>query len=167
MSKKLKRVFFGARRPSSPSSPQPQTLMGQFLRAVMLRWDEQTQLHVEVKKHGSKDGNELTRAAFEVAVRRYFPPDTDLRVISGLVHEMRQVFGELVPVLETEMLIRAALGEEVPIDDITLVPELTAKTFTLMGLTDKWSRDVSTVNSVLAEAEELVHRRGFAPTPAA
>ncbi|MFB9546422.1 hypothetical protein [Micromonospora sagamiensis] len=140
--------------------------MGQFLRAVMLRWDEQTQLHVEVKKYGSKDGNELTRATFEVAVRRYFPPDVDLRVISGLVYEMRQVFGEHVPVLETEMLIRSALGEDVPTDDITLKPEMMARTFTLMGLTDKWSRDVSTVNSVLAEAEELVRQRGFDPTPA-
>lgn len=139
--------------------------MGRFLRAVMLRWDEQTQLHAEVKAAGSKDSNELTRATFKVAVSRYFPPAVDLRVISELVHEMRSAFGQHLPVLETEMLIREALGEEVPTGDIGLVSELTSKTFTLMALADKWNRDVLIINSVLLEAEKLVRRQGFDPTP--
>lgn len=138
--------------------------MGRFLRATMLRQSNHLELHAEVKKHGSKGSAALIRATFEVAVRRYFPRDVDLRIISAFVQEMRKAFGPAVPVLETEAMIRAALGEDLPTDDIGLQPEIEAKTLTLAGLADRWDRDESVVNSVLVEAEKLVRQRGVEPT---
>jgi hypothetical protein len=140
--------------------------MGLHLRATMLRQKNRLQLHAEVKKHGSKDSGVLVRTAFEVAVRRCFPSDIDLRVISALVQEMREAYGQGVPVLETEAMIRAALGEAVSTEDIGLPTQFAAMTFTLVALADKWDRDESIVNSVLVEAEEQVRQQGFDPTPA-
>lgn len=147
-------------------NPEPTTLMGLFLRATMLRQKNRLQLHAEVEKHGSKASAVLTRTAFEVAVRRYFPSDIDRRLVTALVHEMRQGYGQGVPVLETEAMIRAALGEAVPTEKIGLATQFAVMTFTLGALADKWDRDESIVNSVLVEAEEQVRQQGFDPTPA-
>lgn len=138
--------------------------MGLFLRATMLRQKNRLQLHAEVKKYGSKASAVLTRVAFEVAVRRYFPSDMDVRLVSALVQEMRQGYGQGVPVSETEAMIRAALGEAVPTENIGPPIQFAVMTYTLGALADKWDRDESIVNSVLVEAEQQAREQGFDPT---
>ena len=144
---------------------EPVTLMGLFMRATMLRWeDDRQRLSAEVKRTGSVDGNSVIRAAFEVAVRRRFRPGADLREISSFVNEMRKAFGEKTPVLETEAMIRHALGEDVPVDDIGEWLEIGGKVPTLMGVKDVLALDESGVNAILVEAEAIARQRGFRPT---
>jgi len=131
----------------------------------MLRWhDERERLHAEVKRTGSVDSNAVTRAAFQVAVHRLFSPDADLQEITKFVTDVHQAFGDDVPVLETEALIRQALGEDVPTSDIDPWSEMKGKTATLLGAADFLSWTQQDVDEVLAEAETIVKKNGFNPT---
>jgi hypothetical protein len=139
--------------------------MGQFLRATMLRWeDERVRLSAEVKRTGSVGANALICAAFEVAVRRWFTRGLDLREISGFAADMRRAFGPEVPMLEVDALIRGELGDEVSTDDIDIRQEIGAKVLTLCSVADLLDRDEAAVNAILIEAEAIAKERGFQPT---
>lgn len=168
--KRLSRRSVDVTRKNSQNSPvtateEPATLTGQALRASVLRWkDERQRLLAEVRRHGSIDVNELIRVVFEVTVRRLFQPGADLREISEIVARMRDGYGESVPILETEALIRKALGEDIPVSDIDLRTELLAKNLTFMAFADLKGRNEIEVNAVIVEAEALAHARGLRPT---
>jgi len=162
VSRKRQRLFKASRK-EQPA--EPETLMAQHLRASMMRWDDERQrLYAELKRTGSVDANSVTTAAFEVGVRRRFRPGVDLREISSFIADIRAAFGDNVPVMETEALIRHALGEDVPVDDLLIQMEIGAKVLTLVAIKDVLSLDEAGVNAILVEAEALARQRGFEPT---
>lgn len=110
------------------------------------------------------DANSVTRAAFEVAVRRMWKPGVDVRKIVSFVDDLRATFSEEIPALETQILIREALGEDVSTSDIDLWREIVAKTSALAGIKDVMAWDERTVNAVLVEAEAIAAQRGYNPT---
>jgi hypothetical protein len=139
--------------------------MGLMLRAILMRWsEERVRRHSQVKQAGSVDANSVTRAAFEVAVRRRWEPGVDVREIANFVDDLRASFTDEIPALETQMLIREALGEDVPTSDIDVWREIIAKTATLGGIKDFLAWDEHTVNAVLVEAETIAAQRGYKPT---
>jgi hypothetical protein len=124
-----------------------------------MRWEEADQLNAQVQVANSRRNTDILRAVFEVAVRDHFDPGVDVREISAFVRGMRQSYGMFVPVLETEMLIREALGESVPTDNIDLIPEQAAKHLVLYALADAWDRDLGRLNAVLVGGERLAAQR--------
>ncbi|MEV6629465.1 hypothetical protein AB0M54_01785 [Actinoplanes sp. NPDC051470] len=62
--------------------------------------------------------DEMFAAAFRAAVKLRFRTDAPLAAVTGSVRAATRRHGELVPVREAEMLIRSALGEQVPIAEI-------------------------------------------------
>jgi len=148
---------------STPSVPV--TLMGLLLKASMLRWeDERVRRLREVKEAGSKHGNNVVLAAFKVAVTRVFDPDVSLREISDLVARMQEAFGDVMPWMEVEALIRHLLDEDVYVDDIDVLTRVGASTLFLMAAADLNGRDETFVNSVICEAEALVWDAGLRPS---
>jgi hypothetical protein len=146
---------------------EPRTLVGRQLRAAVLRRaDERERLYRELEKTGSVDADSVTRAAFDVAVRRRFRRGVDLRDVSAFVANMRAAFGEDFPVLETEAMIRHGLGEDVPVNDIAVSMEIAAKLRTIGSACDSLNLGETEVSAMLVEAEDVARQRGFHPTPA-
>ena len=144
---------------------EPATLTGQFLRATVMRWeDERLRLLAELRRTGSVGAAQVTTAAFEVAVRRLFRSGVEPIEVRSFVAELRRAFGEEVPVKQTETLILAALGEDVPIDDIEIPLRAKAKVITIGGVKDVLMLDEAAVNAILVEAEALAIERGAQPT---
>jgi hypothetical protein len=130
------------------------------LRAQVLRWDDEAiRLEAELVQAGSRRSNEIIRAVFGLAVRSHFDPDTERPVLAAFVADMRAMVGPLTPVREAEALIREALGEDVPTNDIDLIPERIAKTLVFAALVRAWGLDEERVNGLLVEAERLAAER--------
>jgi hypothetical protein len=130
-----------------------------------MRWeDERLRLSAELKRRGSVGGVEVTRAAFEVAVRRRFPSGVDPREIALFVAELRRAFGEEVSVEEAGTLILRALGADVSVDDIPMRVRAMMEVIIIGGVKDVLLLDEAGVNAILVEAEALARQRGAEPT---
>jgi hypothetical protein len=79
------------------------------------------------------EGDEMFAAAFRAAVKLRFRADAPLAAVTGSVRAATRRHGQLVPVREAEMLIRSALGEQVPTAEIDRVAEV--KTHVLLFAT--------------------------------
>lgn len=147
----------------------PGTIMAHFLRATMLRWEDQRlRLSAVLKSAGSDDDISVMENAFEIAVRRHFGEGLDRRQVSKFVANMRDAFGPEVPVLEADALIRSALGDnEVSISDIDGRARTGSTICTLMAIADFLDRDEKQVNAILLEAEAIAIGSGFQPTAVA
>jgi hypothetical protein len=94
---------------------------------------------------------EYFATAFARLVRRRFNPATPIAEISRTVGNAAQRHAPVVlPPLETEMLIRDALGEPVPVDDIP--PDLVVIAHVLMfaSLADELALTDGEIDEVLA-----------------
>ncbi|MCU7729951.1 hypothetical protein ODJ79_40070 [Actinoplanes sp. KI2] len=93
--------------------------------------------------------------AFGLAVRRRFEPDAALaeisRTVAIAVHD-HAVAG--LPVLDTEMLVRAALGETVPTGDIDDSVVIAVHLLLFASLADELALGNAEVDAIIAEAEE-------------
>lgn len=82
-----------------------------FLRA--------TATNTPAPEQPGEDADEVFARAFDAAVKLRFRTDAPLAAISGSVRSAARRHAELVPVREAEMLIRSALGEQVPTGEIS------------------------------------------------
>jgi hypothetical protein len=93
--------------------------------------------------------------AFGLAVRRRFEPDTALaeisRTVAIAVHD-HAVAG--LPILDAEMLVRAALGETVPVGDIDEGVLIAVHLLLFASLADELALGNAEVDAIIAEAEE-------------
>jgi hypothetical protein len=109
----------GIRRRLRSRPAQPRTVMGMWLRALMLR-DAETRKWLSGQLNGGKlgfnrDEAAVVQAACELVVRRLWGSDYDVGDITAAVSFMREAdlekgktpYGQL----EIEAVIRAALGE--------------------------------------------------------
>ncbi len=95
-------------------------------------------------------------SAFQLAVRRRFEPQTPLaelsRTVVGAVHA-HQVAA--IPVLDAEMLVRAALGEAVPVAEIDTQVQLAVHLLVFASLTEELALGDGELDGLIAQAEEL------------
>jgi hypothetical protein len=140
----------------------PRSREGRWLRALLL--NHRGRAAAGVERRAEPVTVALVDRAFVAAVTHHFAPDADLRAIAAVVRGIRDVYGESVPLLETEALIRRALGEDTSAyvleDRLGLVTRATV----LLGLAELWADDLTIVNTVVAEAEELCRLDGLTPT---
>lgn len=140
----------------------PRSREGRWLRALLL--NHRGRAAAGVERRAEPVTVALVDRAFVAGVTHHFAPDADLRAIAAVVRDIRDVYGDAVPLLETEALIRRALGEDTSAyvleDRLGLVTRATV----LLGLAALWSDDLTVVNTIVAEAEELCRLDGLTPT---
>jgi hypothetical protein len=100
--------------PDEPyQAPEITTDAGRFLRAVAR--DEAQPGHTQA----DDDARRLWEIAFGLAATRRFEPDAPLAEISRTVAKAVHAYPAVsLPSMDAEMLLRAALGEEVPVGEI-------------------------------------------------
>ena len=95
-------------------------------------------------------------SAFRLAVRRRFEPASPLaeitRTVAGAVHAHEAA---AIPVLDAEMLVREALGEEVPVDEIEPAVRLAVHVLVFASLADELALGDGELDGLIAQAEEL------------
>jgi hypothetical protein len=98
--------------------------------------------------------------AFGLAARRRFEPDSPLaeirRTVWATLHRQSAV---ALPPLTAEMLIRAALGEEVPVDEIDDTVRTGAHLLLFARLVDELALTDDELEGLVMEAEELAVER--------
>ncbi|HCU93515.1 MAG TPA: hypothetical protein DHU96_12615 [Actinobacteria bacterium] len=166
----------GMRRRLRPAAAQPRTVMGLWLRAMLLRQAE-VRKKLSPQLNGGKIGFNrdeagVVQAACELAVRRLWGSDYDVRDVSAAVSFMReanlQQGKEPHGQLEMEAVIRAALGEtEV---DLSGIPRPLA--FEIQIVATGYAARVLAltepeVDQLLMEAERTAFSRGWNPPSAA
>ncbi|MGI5215587.1 hypothetical protein [Plantactinospora sp. CA-290183] len=90
------------------------TELSDLIRAMARRdWGTADRLIIELDKLGWQGGPQVIGAAFAIAVNRKFDSTSDAREVARFVAQTRSQYeeGDQLPALETEGLIRAALGE--------------------------------------------------------
>jgi len=127
------------------------TEAGRYLRAIADDTD------ARLGTAGGQVDDETRRvwaAAFGLAARRRFDPDAPLaeisRTVATAVHEHAAV---ALPPLETEMLVRAALGERVPVDEIGPTVLTAVHLLLFVSLTDELALAGPELDTLIAEAE--------------
>lgn len=90
----------------------------------------------------------LWEIAFGLAARRRFEPDSSLA-------EIRRTVAGGLPTLEAEMLLRAALGEKVPVDEIDDSVRIGAHLLLFARLVDEMALTDGELEGLVARAEEL------------
>jgi hypothetical protein len=150
----------------------PQTVVGLFLLAAYRREDEERR-RLSARLNGGRRGWNLdepavVQAVCELAVRRYFGADYDVRQVTSEVTFVREALlargrtphGQL----EMEAVVRSALGEaDVDVSGISpsvaywIHMEFAALVGARMDISDQ------TYGELVAEAEQVAFDRGFSP----
>ena len=105
-------------------------------------------------------------AACEIAVRRYFRRDADVREITAFVSEFRARIHSTKPPgqLEAEALVRMALGDpDVVVDDISFTDTFNTQAGVTLLVILKLGLDSPEVRQLVIDGERLAFRRGWNP----
>lgn len=167
----------GIRRRPPPRAAQPRTVMGLWLRALLLRYAE-ARKRLSPQLNGgnlgfNRDEAAVAQAACELAVRRLWGSDYDVRDITAAVSFMREADlekGHAPPSgqLEMEAVIRAALGE--PEVDLSGIPRPMAWGIQIVAMgyaVRVLAMAEPEVDQLLVEAERIAFERGRHPPLAA
>jgi len=93
--------------------------------------------------------------AFGLMVRRRFEPDAALAEISRTVATaVRGHAAAGLAILDAEMLLRAALGETVPVGDIDVSVVIAVHLLLFASLADELALGDPELDAIIAEAEE-------------
>jgi hypothetical protein len=152
----------------------PSTVVGAWLRATLLDQRELARRLNPALNKGKPGWNDdepaVAEAMCEIAVREYFGGDYDVRAITSFVSGMRSRIHSVAPPgqLETEALIRSALGEtDVVTDDIKPLQKFVIR-ISVLGLARillDW--DEATIDQRIVEGERVAFERGWNPPLAA
>jgi hypothetical protein len=144
------------------------TLAGELLRAVAVR-DAPTMTELTKLLDGDDwtDAEPVFAAGFEIVVSQRFSPDQDVREISAWVrHAVAATNAQNVsPVLETEAVIRKALGERVAVSDIPASMVNTIRLMVVAVLVRELEWSNSDIDAFVDRAEAWAMSRGARPTP--
>jgi hypothetical protein len=160
------------RKKRRPDHPLPRTLMGRYLRAIALRLDRESKapLIEELRRVGEINSTDLQLAIFPIAVRAVFFHEDNIATIPEFAVEMEEAFGKDAKARETELLIRAALGQPAAIDDIDPWVAGVIKSLTFMRFADMLASSgqdpENFVNPIIIDAERDLAQRGILLTPA-
>jgi hypothetical protein len=154
---------------SRPAAPR--THAGRWLRAMHLgQWELRDSLRLTLN-NGQKTGwNDdepaLVEAVLELSVRQYFGPDYDVRAVTDYVATLRAATRDngTFPQLETEALIRAALGEtDVDVSGISRGARLSIQGAAAVLATDRMGFGEAEMDQLITEAEQITFERGWRP----
>ena len=149
----------------------PRTCAGRWLRAMYLgQWELRDSfrwtLNNGQKTGWNDDEPALVEAVFELSVRQYFGPDYDVRTVTDYVATLRMATRDngTFSQLETEALIRAALGET----DVDLSGISRGKRFSIRGpaavlAIERMGFGEVEVDQLITEAERITFERGWHP----
>lgn len=136
----------------------PRTVAGAYLRATAINRRAARELRPEY------DARVFFYCAFELIVRRRFRWDHPIAEITRSVAAAgRRHAPVIVPALEAEMLIRDALGEAVPIEDIPLDAIVSTHLLVFASLVDELALNDDEVDALLVEAEDRATALGHPP----
>ncbi|MBB4957896.1 hypothetical protein [Micromonospora polyrhachis] len=119
-------------------------------------WETVDRLLNELNRLGWEGGSQTISAAFALAVDRRFYGQ-GLQRIAQFVRETRARYqeGDTLPALEMEGMIRAALGEADPVDDIDPEAALSAQIAILATLLQDANFTESQLEEFIKEVEEV------------
>jgi hypothetical protein len=119
---------------------------------------------------GWHDADAVAKAAFEMAVREAYSPAWMFAAPEDMATGMRTFFGtdgvDRIPQAEATRLIRAAIGEDLAVDDIPRGLAFAIHGLVFVGLALDLSYDRGKLHSVLRQAEEMARASGHSPTEA-
>lgn len=151
---RARRMNAGPRQPPVVAEHQPWTNAGDYLRAAA--GDEAP------ARFGTPSGpvddyaRRVWRNAFGLAVRRRFEPGSPLaeisRTVASAVH-MHEVAA--LPVIDAEMLVRAELGETVPVGELDPAVEVGVHLLLFASLADELALGDGELDDLVTEAERL------------
>ncbi|GGM49336.1 hypothetical protein GCM10011608_37880 [Micromonospora sonchi] len=133
------------------------TKLGELIQAMARGdWETTDALIADLDRAKWAGGLQVIGAAFAIAVNRRFGADTTPADIAQFVATARASYeeGDSLPALETEGLIRAALGEPDLADNITPDVALGAELFVLTRLLQEASLTPEQLDAFVAEAEQ-------------
>lgn len=108
----------------------------------------------------------VLEAACELALRRFFPQDYDIRAITAFVSELRVATGHdpALEQLKTEAIIRSALGEtDVVTGDLTSGQKFQVRIPLITMVTRKLGLDEAAIDQLIADSERAAFARGWHP----
>jgi hypothetical protein len=131
------------------AAPPPITTeAGRYLRAIA-RSESPTAGGV-----ADREARRIWKIAFGLAVRRRFEPGAPLaeiaRTVATAVHEHAAA---ALPMLDAEMLLRAELGEEVPLDEIDSAIEAAIHVLMFATLADELALGDDELDGLIRQAE--------------
>jgi hypothetical protein len=150
----------------------PATLVGIWL-AASLRDDRDERDRLAPRLNGSRpdlaDDMAVVEAASEIALRRYFGADYDVRHITDLAELVRDSWGGRLPLslMQIEAVMRAALGEHnVDLGGVDAAAKFRVQVLATFGTTQWLSLDEDATRALVAEAETRAINDGWNPRPA-
>lgn len=157
---------------SSEVSAVPQTIVGQWLLAAVVgRSDDRDRLLARLNGGASKkrwqkyDEPATVEVACQLAVRRLLPRDVSDAQISGLAADM-QSKSSTTRVFDSgavEMVIRAALGQNVPITDLDENTSFLLQMLAVGYAYFKLSMSDQAITDLIVDAEHLARNQGWCP----
>jgi hypothetical protein len=149
----------------------PETIAGLHFLATLTGDNEARERYGRLAHAAGHDDDAaaVLEAAFELAVRRRFKPDCDVREITAFVSGMRTRIpaGAAVTagLLESEALIRSALGEEfVNVDGIKRNAKLGIWLLVLGFIVrGELKLDAGQIGQLLRDAEQMAFKQGWNP----
>jgi hypothetical protein len=140
--------------PPAPAEHLPWTTAGDYLRAAAV--DEAP------ARFGTPPGpvddyaRRVWHTAFGLAVRRRFEPGSPLAEISRTVATAVHVHEAAgLPTIDVEMLVRAELGEPVPVDELDPVVLIGAHLLVFASLVDELALGDGELDDLVTQAERL------------
>jgi hypothetical protein len=160
-----------SRQTVPPVPAVPRTNAGKWLRAMYLgQWELRDSLRSTLnngqKKGWNDDEPALVEAVCELSVRQYFGPDYDVRAVTDFVELLRAATKDNnpFPQLESEAVIRAALGEaDIDLSGISRFALLGIRTLAGSLATDRMRFGEAEVDQLISEAEQITFERGWHP----
>ncbi|MGK5679105.1 hypothetical protein [Actinoplanes sp. URMC 104] len=118
-------------------------------------------------QHDSPDdaARRVWEIAFGLAARHRFEPDSPLAEIRRTVVGTLREHPAVARPLDAEMLVREALGEKVPVDEITGPVRTGVHLLLFARLVDELALTDGELESLIAQAEELAVDGELSPRP--
>lgn len=139
--------------PGTGGSRRIRTEAGQYLRAAA--HDDAPARFGEPAAQADEAARRIWEIAFGLVVRRRFTPDTPLAEISRTVDAaVREHAIAALPMIEAEMVVRAALGEKVPTDEIDQAVLTAVHLLVFASLADELALADDELETLIAQAEK-------------
>jgi predicted component of type VI protein secretion system len=151
------------------SGRSPATLVGTWL-AASLRDDRDERDRLAPRMNGPRpdlaDDMAVVEAASEIALRRYFGEDYDVRHVTAFAELVRDSWAGRLPLslLQIEAVIRRALGEHaVDLRGVDAAAKFRVQVLATFGASQWLSLDEEGTRALVAEAETQAINGGWKP----
>lgn len=159
-------MAFISRRSERSPHPRPVSQMALRLRAEA-RNDQETARRYRGREPDVAAAEAVVDATFELAVRRRFGSTPDRRTVSDFVADLvRRYRPERMRAIDMETVVRAALGEDVPLDGIDRRTMVLTRMLAGPDALQQARLSDTELDKLLYDAEQLATTRGARIVPA-